>query len=61
VVGIKIADGHRPLRRAFDAGVTFFDSDTYDSGNAETILQRRWAQREQIVIGKVWLRHLQPS
>jgi aryl-alcohol dehydrogenase-like predicted oxidoreductase len=41
------------LRRAFDAGVTFFDTaDTYDSGNAETILHEALgAHRDDIVIG----------
>jgi aryl-alcohol dehydrogenase-like predicted oxidoreductase len=40
------------LRRAFDSGVTFFDTaDTYDSGNAETILQEALgAHRNEIVI-----------
>ena len=41
------------LRRAFDAGVTFFDTaDTYDSGNAETILGEALGdRRDEIVIG----------
>jgi aryl-alcohol dehydrogenase-like predicted oxidoreductase len=41
------------LRRAFEAGVTFYDTaDTYDSGNAETILQEALGdRREQIIIG----------
>lgn len=40
------------LRRAFDLGVTFFDTaDTYDSGNAETILREALgAHRDKIVI-----------
>jgi aryl-alcohol dehydrogenase-like predicted oxidoreductase len=41
------------LRRAFDRGVTFFDTaDTYDSGNAETILHEALGDyRDEIVIG----------
>ena len=41
------------LRRAFDLGITFFDTaDTYDSGNAETLLQEALGdKRDQIVIG----------
>jgi aryl-alcohol dehydrogenase-like predicted oxidoreductase len=41
------------LRRAFDAGITFFDTaDTYDSGEAETILREALGERrEQIVVG----------
>jgi aryl-alcohol dehydrogenase-like predicted oxidoreductase len=41
------------LRRAFDLGVTFFDTaDTYDSGGAETILQEALGDhRDEIVIG----------
>jgi aryl-alcohol dehydrogenase-like predicted oxidoreductase len=41
------------LRRAFDLGVTFFDTaDTYDSGGAETILKEALGEkRDQIVIG----------
>jgi len=41
------------LRRAFNAGVTFFDTaDTYDSGNAETILHEALGERrDEIVIG----------
>ena len=41
------------LRRAFDRGVTFFDTaDTYDSGNAETILDEALGEhRDEIVIG----------
>jgi aryl-alcohol dehydrogenase-like predicted oxidoreductase len=41
------------LRRAFDLGVTFFDTaDTYDSGNAETILREALGNhRNEIVIG----------
>jgi len=41
------------LRRAFDAGVTFFDTaDTYGSGNAETILGEALGdRRDEIVIG----------
>jgi aryl-alcohol dehydrogenase-like predicted oxidoreductase len=40
------------LRRAFDLGVTFFDTaDTYDGGNAETILREALAEhRDEIVI-----------
>jgi aryl-alcohol dehydrogenase-like predicted oxidoreductase len=40
------------LRRAFDRGVTFFDTaDTYDSGNAETILKEALGdKRDQVVI-----------
>lgn len=40
------------LRRAFDRGVTFYDTaDTYDSGNAETILKEALGdKRDQIVI-----------
>jgi len=40
------------LRRAFDRGVTFFDTaDTYDSGNAETILHEALGDhRDEIVI-----------
>jgi aryl-alcohol dehydrogenase-like predicted oxidoreductase len=41
------------LRRAFDAGVTFFDTaDTYASGEAETILREALGdKRDDIVIG----------
>ena len=41
------------LRRAFDTGITFFDTaDTYGSGEAETILRDALGERrEQIVIG----------
>jgi aryl-alcohol dehydrogenase-like predicted oxidoreductase len=41
------------LRRAFDRGVTFFDTaDTYDSGNAETILDEALGEhRDEIIIG----------
>lgn len=41
------------LRRAFDLGVTFFDTaDTYSSGDAETILREALGdKRGQIVIG----------
>jgi len=41
------------LRRAYDLGVTFFDTaDTYDSGNAETILYEALGNhRNDIVIG----------
>ena len=41
------------LRRAFDLGVTFFDTaDTYASGDAEVILQEALGdKRDQIVIG----------
>jgi len=41
------------LRRAFDRGVTFYDTaDTYDSGNAETILHEALGDhRDEIVIG----------
>ncbi|HEU0075514.1 MAG TPA: aldo/keto reductase [Dehalococcoidia bacterium] len=41
------------LRRAFDLGITFFDTaDTYDSGNAETILREALGdRRNNIVIG----------
>jgi aryl-alcohol dehydrogenase-like predicted oxidoreductase len=40
------------LRRAFDRGVTFYDTaDTYDHGNAETILDEALgAHRDEIVI-----------
>ena len=40
------------LRRAFDLGVTFYDTaDTYDSGNAETILHEALGDhRDEIVI-----------
>ncbi len=40
------------LRRAFDLGVTFFDTaDTYDGGNAETILQEALGEhRDELVI-----------
>jgi len=41
------------LRRAYDRGVTFFDTaDTYDAGNAETILDEALGDvRDRIVIG----------
>ncbi|GAB4322431.1 MAG: aldo/keto reductase [Dehalococcoidia bacterium] len=41
------------LRRAFDLGITFFDTaDTYASGEAETILREALGdRRDQIVIG----------
>jgi aryl-alcohol dehydrogenase-like predicted oxidoreductase len=51
--GIKDrAGGIGLLRRAFDAGVTFYDTaDTYESGNAETILREALGdRRDQIVI-----------
>ncbi len=40
------------LRRAFDQGVTFYDTaDTYDHGNAETILQEALGDhRDEIII-----------
>jgi aryl-alcohol dehydrogenase-like predicted oxidoreductase len=46
------ATGVDLLRRAFDLGVTFFDTaDTYDGGNAETILSEALGQhRDEIVI-----------
>jgi aryl-alcohol dehydrogenase-like predicted oxidoreductase len=46
-VGIEL------LRRAFDLGVTFFDTaDTYNAGDAEVILREALAdRRDQIVIG----------
>lgn len=46
-VGIEL------LRRAFDLGITFFDTaDTYASGEAETILHEALGdRRDQIVIG----------
>jgi aryl-alcohol dehydrogenase-like predicted oxidoreductase len=45
-------DGIDLLRRAFDLGVTFFDTaDTYDGGNAETILNEALGDhRGEIVI-----------
>jgi len=45
-------DGIGLLRRAFDLGVTFFDTaDTYDGGNAETILNEALGNhRGEIVI-----------
>jgi aryl-alcohol dehydrogenase-like predicted oxidoreductase len=45
-------DGIDLLRRAFDLGVTFFDTaDTYDGGNAETILNEALGNhRGEIVI-----------
>jgi aryl-alcohol dehydrogenase-like predicted oxidoreductase len=52
--GIKDrAEGVALLRQAFDAGITFFDTaDTYDSGEAETILHEALGgNRDQIVIG----------
>ena len=47
------ATGIDLLRRAFDRGVSFFDTaDTYDSGNAETILHEALGERRsEIVIG----------
>lgn len=47
------ADGIALLRRAFDLGITFFDTaDTYASGDAETILAEALGdKRDQIVIG----------
>jgi aryl-alcohol dehydrogenase-like predicted oxidoreductase len=41
------------LRRAFDLGVTFFDTaDTYDNGNAEKILHEALGDhRDEIVVG----------
>src|SRR5688572_23975386 len=41
------------LRRAFDSGVTFFDTaDTYNAGDAEVILREALGdKRERIVIG----------
>ena len=47
------AAGIALLRRAFDLGITFFDTaDTYTSGEAETILQEALGDvRDQIVIG----------
>lgn len=47
------AEGIRLLRRAFELGITFFDTaDTYDSGGAETILREALGDvRDQIVIG----------
>ncbi len=51
--GIKERDdGIALLRRAFDRGITFYDTaDTYDSGNAETILHEALGdRRDQIVI-----------
>jgi aryl-alcohol dehydrogenase-like predicted oxidoreductase len=46
------ATGVDLLRRAFDLGVTFYDTaDTYDAGNAETILQEALGDhRDEIVI-----------
>jgi len=52
--GVKDREvGINLLRRAFDLGVTFFDTaDTYSSGNAETILREALGdKRDQIVIG----------
>lgn len=52
--GVKDREtGIRLLRRAFDLGVTFFDTaDTYASGEAETILHEALGDvRDQIVIG----------
>ena len=45
--------GVRLLRRAFDLGITYFDTaDTYASGAAETILEEALGDvRDQIVIG----------
>jgi aryl-alcohol dehydrogenase-like predicted oxidoreductase len=45
-------DGIALLQRAFDRGITFYDTaDTYDSGNAETILQEALgSHRDEIVI-----------
>ena len=47
------AAGIALLRRAFDLGITFFDTaDTYASGDAETILHEALGDvRDQIVIG----------
>lgn len=47
------AQGIELLRRAFDLGITFFDTaDTYASGEAETILREALGDRRQdIVIG----------
>lgn len=47
------AVGVRLLRRAFDLGITYFDTaDTYASGAAETILEEALGDvRDQIVIG----------
>lgn len=46
-------DGISLLRKAFDRGVTFFDTaDTYSNGEAETILREALGdRRNQIVIG----------
>lgn len=52
--GVKDREvGINLLRRAFDLGITFFDTaDTYSSGNAETILREALGdKRDQIVIG----------
>ncbi len=52
--GVKDRDlGISLLRRAFDLGVTFFDTaDTYSSGDAEVILKEALGdKRDQIVIG----------
>jgi aryl-alcohol dehydrogenase-like predicted oxidoreductase len=47
------ADGIALLRRAFDLGVTFFDTgDTYGNGDGETIIHEALgARRAEIVIG----------
>lgn len=47
------AEGISLLRRAFDLGITFFDTgDTYGSGEAETILHDALGDvRERVVIG----------
>ncbi|HLF75873.1 MAG TPA: aldo/keto reductase [Dehalococcoidia bacterium] len=52
--GVKDRDlGIAMLRRAFDLGITFFDTaDTYNAGAAETILRDALGdKRDQIVIG----------
>ena len=52
--GVKDRDlGVRLLQRAFDLGITFFDTaDTYSNGDAEVILRDALGdKREQIVIG----------
>jgi aryl-alcohol dehydrogenase-like predicted oxidoreductase len=52
--GVKDRDeGIRLLRRAFDLGITFFDTgDTYAAGNGETIMRGALGDvRDQIVIG----------
>jgi aryl-alcohol dehydrogenase-like predicted oxidoreductase len=52
--GVKDRDvGINLLRRAFDLGITFFDTaDTYNAGDAEVILREALGdKRDQIVIG----------